>query len=606
MDSIRKGARFWIDSRRWIYEGAAPSGLALMYSEDLSEYREVKLGDLIDEDPEETEYAVPAIEAKASAEDWALAEFRYSALKDYVEADDSKVGDLAAKLKISEPRAYALVKIFKNASGPADFLKDKPGIKQGKRLIPTRVEAIVALSIEQQWKGPGSNIAGVVKYVEELCDKAGLKAPAVGTVANRIRCISQSQLAMLRDGHKSANDMYQPRPRKNKASHPLAKTEMDHCLVDCIIVDEKTRMPLCRPWVTVIIDLHTRVLVGYYLSIDAPSSFSVAQAITHATFPKDDWLAHLDLEDISYPYYGKLESLAMDNAKEFKAKALKIAATKHAIKLNYRPPGRPWWGGHIERLFGTLAVGYIHFLPGTTMSNVVQKGDYDSEGKACLTFSEFETWFARAIAIYHNTEHRSIKQTPHDKWMSAWTDSEGRLRQPAIVENKVRFSLDFYPEKMRTISRQGIEMYGFRYWSGALSAYVKKKVAVKYNPLSLRFIWVNPTGERYVRVPFADLTLADLSLQELKAANRQIKSASEVSGKRQVSKREVFRLVEKNREIVEAAKRATKTLKKMQESRSVYKDRETYINSDEKTRVEIQQPDDDFATPPTLFKIEFE
>jgi hypothetical protein len=44
----------------------------------------------------------------------------------------------------------------------------------------------------------------------------------------------------------------------------------------------------------------------------------------------------------------------------------------------------------------------------------------------------------------------------------------------------------------------------------------------------------------------------------------------------------------------------------MQESRSVYKDRETYINSDEKTRAEIQQPDDDFGTPPTLFKIEFE
>lgn len=607
MDSIRKGTRFWIGGKKWAYEAAASHGSALMYSEDLNEYQEVKLGDLVDEDFEGTEYAIPPLENKATIEDWSLAEFRYSTLKDHIEAGDRKISELAAGLELSEPRAYALIKIFKNSSGPADFIKDKPGVKLGKRLIGSRVEAIINLAIEQKWKGPGTNIASVVKYVDELCHKAGLKTPAAGTVANRISCISKSKLAMLKDGHKVANDRYQARPKKNQSSRPLAKAEMDHCLVDCIIVDEKTRMPLCRPWATVIIDLHTRVVNGYYLSIDAPSGFSVAQAITHATFPKDDWLAHLDLEDISYPYYGKLERLAMDNAKEFKSKALKIAAIKNAIRLLYRPPGRPWWGGHIERLFGTLAVGYIHFLPGTTLSNVVQKGDYDSEEKACMTFREFEIWFARAIAIYHNTEHRSIKQTPHEKWLSAWTDSEGQIRQPAIVENKGRFSLDFYPERVRTISRQGIEMFGFRYWSGALSPYVRKKVAVKYNPLSLRFIWVNPTEERYIRVPFADVTLADLSLQELKSANRQIKAAAEVSGKRQVSKREVFRLVEKNRETVAAAEQATKALKKIQESRSVYKNREGYVNNDEKARVEIQQPgDESFTTPPTLFKIEFE
>jgi len=27
-------------------------------------------------------------------------------------------------------------------------------------------------------------------------------------------------------------------------------------------------------------------------------------------------------------------------------------------------------------------MSYIHFLPGTTLSNVVLRGDYDSEGKA--------------------------------------------------------------------------------------------------------------------------------------------------------------------------------------------------------------------------------
>lgn len=607
MQSIRKGAQFWLEGKRWFYECALSETHALMYSYDLNEYQEVKIGALVDREEEQIEYIVPPLEQNADIDEWALAEFRYSALKFYVEEGGGGIECLATKLKISVSRAYALVKSYKNSTGAADFIRDRPGIKAGKRLINERAEAIIALAIEMQWKGPGSNIAGVIRRVDELCSRAGLKTPASGTIANRISCISKLKLAMLKEGHKAANDKYQPRTKKNKASHPLAKTEMDHCLVDCIIVDEHTRKALCRPWVTVIVDLYTRVLIGYYLSLDSPSSFSVAQAITHATFPKDDWLEHLELEDIPYPYYGRLESIAMDNAKEFKAKTLRIASIKNSIKLIYRPPGRPWWGGHIERLFGTLSVGHIHFLPGTTMSNSVQKGDYDSEGKACLTFSEFEAWFARSVAIYHNTEHRSIKLTPHEKWLDAWKDSEGRIKQPAIVENKGQFSLDFYPEKTRTVTRQGIEFFGFHYWSGALAAYVKKEVVVKYNPLSLRHIWVNPAGERYIKVPFADVTQPDITLQELKAAKRQIKLIKESGGSGGSTKREIFRLAEKNRELVEEAKRATKAQKKIQESRSVYQSREQYLNPDNGGRVETLEIEiDSYDVPSPLLKIDLE
>lgn len=607
MNSIRKGTPFWLDGKKWLYECSVSASTALLYCEDLNQYEEVRVGDLVDRDEDEKEHLVPESESTASLEDWAIAESRYADLKAYVDEGVLSVADLASRLKVSKSRAYALAKSYKDSSGVADFIRGKPGIKRGKRLISEKSEALIKFAIDAKWKGPGSNIASVIRYVGELCSKAGVKSPADGTIANRISCVSKSKLAMLKDGYKSANDTYQARPKTNKSSHPLAKTEMDHCLVDCIIVDERTRRPLCRPWVTVIVDLHARVLVGYYLSIDAPSRFSVAQAITHATFPKDDWLEYLGLEEIMYPYYGKPVCIAMDNAKEFKAKALRIAAIKNTIKLNYRPPGRPWWGGHIERLFGTLSVGYIHFLPGTTMSNVVEKGDYDSEGKACLTFREFEAWFARSVAIYHNTEHRSLKQTPHEKWTAAWKDSEGRDRQPEIISDKGRFSLDFYPEVMRRISRQGIELFGFRYWSGALSAYVKKQVAVKYNPLSLRFIWVNPAGDRYIRVPFADVTLPDISMQELKAANRQIKALADIKGVRQVSKREVFRLVEKNREAVEEAKHATKTLRRVQESRAVYKSREEYMSNERGGLVkEIDAEDDAFVSPSSLLRIELE
>jgi putative transposase len=32
----------------------------------------------------------------------------------------------------------------------------------------------------------------------------------------------------------------------------------------------------------------------------------------------------------------------------------------------------------IERAFGSVNTGILHKLPGTTLSNVIQRGDYDS------------------------------------------------------------------------------------------------------------------------------------------------------------------------------------------------------------------------------------
>jgi hypothetical protein len=53
------------------------------------------------------------------------------------------------------------------------------------------------------------------------------------------------------------------------------------------------------------------------------------------------------------------------------------------------PPATPRFGGHIERLMGTLMTR-VHALPGTTGSNVAARGNYPSEARAILTLCEFE------------------------------------------------------------------------------------------------------------------------------------------------------------------------------------------------------------------------
>ncbi|NAS61778.1 integrase, partial [Pseudomonas syringae pv. actinidiae] len=57
----------------------------------------------------------------------------------------------------------------------------------------------------------------------------------------------------------------------------------------------------------------------------------------------------------------------------------------------------------------------VHFLPGTTMSNIIQKGDYDSAKNATMTIGEFTKWFAGEVEMYNYKEHSALKCSPQ-KW----------------------------------------------------------------------------------------------------------------------------------------------------------------------------------------------
>ncbi|MBV6659808.1 DDE-type integrase/transposase/recombinase [Pseudomonas yamanorum] len=605
--AIARGDAFIYEGRKCIYEASLEDGCVLLYDESSQVFIQAKVGSL---EPYDTSYIAqedftPAAE-RASEEEWNIAAHRYEEIGRYIESERAPedLSKLCEKLKVGVKRCYALISDYDSAEGPEDFLRNKAGRKIGAKLLTSQLEKVIASAINEKWKGPGANYAVVIRRVDELCEALSLKAPAKQTVINRIKIRSEYELLKLKEGAKKANDKFQPRVKKNRALKPLDKTEMDHCLIDCIIVDEITRKPLCRPWVTLIIDLYSRVVLGFYLSVHAPSSYSVSMAVTNATFPKDPWLETLGAEDIRYPYYGRPYSILMDNAREFRSKTARIAAKKHQIKWHFRPKHMPWWGGHIERLFGTLQVGAVQFLPGATLSNVVLRGDYDSEKEACFTFNEFREWFIRNLQIYHNTVHSVLDATPHEQWAKGWVDEEGKNTHPNLLSNPIEFSIDFFPERERTITRQGIEMFGLQYWSGVLTPYVGKKYFIKFNPLSLRHVWINPSGARYLKVPYQDITQPDISLEELNLAKKQ--RASE-RGKRpsnsRANRQEYFSLVAKNREKVEDAKAATKGLHKMRENRKNSDFAQQAVLGREPA-LDVKDEDDKYETVITTFHLD--
>ena len=83
-------------------------------------------------------------------------------------------------------------------------------------------------------------------------------------------------------------------------------------------------------------------------------------------------------------------------------------APSTASILTYRPPGTPRFGGHIERLIGTM-MGEAHLLPGSHFSNVRERGDLDPEATAAMTLRELEACLAlEIVGVYHARIHRSL------------------------------------------------------------------------------------------------------------------------------------------------------------------------------------------------------
>lgn len=314
------------------------------------------------------------------------------------------------------------------------------------------------------------------------------------------------------------------------ASAPHALVQIDHTKGDVVLLDEETRLPIGRPWLTFVEDIYSRMILGFYVSLDPPSALSVGLAIAHAVLPKDSWLAEHGI-DLVWPCQGLLGCVYVDSGLDLNGSLMKRGCQEYGIDLQNRPLGQPDFGGHIERLIGTL-MRKTHELPGTTYSSVAEKGDYDAAAQACMTLQEFETWIAHFIlGVYHNRPHRGIgRQTPRQRYES-WFQEHGKnlgITGAPLPEDLHRFRLDFLPFKEQTIQRYGVEMlHGTFYFADALRAFSKEKdpqdprkgrrFRFAYDPrdISIIYFW-HPVAEEYIPIPWKDSSRRPMSLWELR------------------------------------------------------------------------------------------
>ena len=585
---ITEGATITNNGRDYIIVSLADINLVLAKEVGSNEKVLLKIGDLgppkkIGEP--KTPLAVAKELAVVSEEDWAVAEERRRHIEPLLRNDYQKSNALAdqaaAAAGVSRATIYRWLAAFRE-TGLLSSLILNPGGKGGKRpsRLSPEVEAIIEDCIENFHDTDQSpSTAATIAEIRRRCSNANLILPAANTIRNRLEQTMGRERVAKRKGLAAAHDQFDPiKGQIPDANWPLAMVQIDHTELPVIIVDDIHRTSIKRVWITLAIDVNTRVCLGMHLSLDAPSAMSAGMCIAHAILPKEKWLARLDITSTDWPCWGTMSVLHMDNAREFRGNMLSVACKEYDIDLHLRPVKKPRYGAHIERLMGTVSEG-LKTVKGATFSGPEEKGEYDAEGNACMTFSELERWLVLFFAAYHRKRHSGIGMPPLAKWKEGLLGTKGKPGRglPARRLDEEKMRIDFMPFIERTVQNYGVLIDDVHYYHDVLRPWInaehpefkghRRKFRFHRDPRDISTLYFfDEIARRYCAIPYRDTSLPPVSIWELRDAHRR----ADDRGIPHENEKAVFSLINEQRKIEEDAAAKSKAARRALQRRTLH------------------------------------
>jgi len=107
-----------------------------------------------------------------------------------------------------------------------------------------------------------------------------LAPPGLSTIERRVRAAGASGEVRRRrpgPGERRAAEGVRPGPR---ATRPLERVELDHTVLDLIVVDEEDRLPIGRPTVTLALDVYSGLPAGVHVGFEA-AGYEAAMRCPH-------------------------------------------------------------------------------------------------------------------------------------------------------------------------------------------------------------------------------------------------------------------------------------------------------------------------------------
>lgn len=284
----------------------------------------------------------------------------------------------------------------------------------------------------------------------------------------------------------------------------MDELEIDHCLADIIVRDENGNI-LGRPWITVVLDRCSRMIVGIHVSFVVPGFAAVQRCLMHAFWPKDlrRWKpGHPEFDPErelfhTWPCQGIPDVIYTDRGKEFLSIALDRVGWSLRIRILPLPARSPWLKGKIERFFGTMHAKVYSFEEGKTFSSSVQRLEYDPFQASNLTLRDLKWKLLKwVVDDYHPSWHDGLSGIP----LVVWHEKAAQKFVTPAPDARYKHSMLGKPYLL-PIGRDGISVEGLIFTDPQLQRLQNvhgpgHEYHVSADPFDAGQIWLFPPGAR--------------------------------------------------------------------------------------------------------------
>lgn len=406
----------------------------------------------------------------------------------------------------------------------------KGRVPRQRRLAPLLLKALDRAA-EWYWTSPKFSIADAYAWMAERVIRLNLrreirgfppklKLPSEETLRKTIRACECFETYGAKWGQKKAEARFKPAGRGLTASRFLELGCMDSTCLDVIAVDADAMLPLGRVWLTVLIDVRTRCVVGFVVSFEPPSLYHATECLKRANRPKLHLLSRVSAWPILAQIFGRFDEIVLDNGMEFSGVSFEEAAADVGTTVRWAPVASPTYKAIVERFFRTLNDMLNHKLPGGVLKpELLREMGYDPSKDAVLTVGEIEDLIWEAISYYHIELHSGIGRPPADLWRQ---DMEA-FGIPVIGDERQLDRMVGAVKYPRTLSKSGVSLFGLQFHDPAVTGVLLEdmvgtasvrgqrkgsatvKVKVKYNPANLAEVHVwNAARKTYATLPCVD------------------------------------------------------------------------------------------------------
>lgn len=361
--------------------------------------------------------------------------------------------------------------------------------------------------------------AQVYKKLKKWRERQGLSCCSQATFYRFIDDLERYEpdLACLaREGEEEYMKKFAIKATREEPDYVNEVWEGDHHKLDVFI---KYNGRPVRAWLTIWLDVCSRVVAGFTVSVQANGQ-TIALATRHAALPKacTGWDGPVSkamtaaLEGLAWepaelsekagdplPFFGLPKTLYIDNGEDYKAKLKtgkkhdgweygremrSICELLH-IQALFCTKYSPWAKGHCERWFRTFTNQFTRYLPGACGSdNEDRPAGLDekamAQAEALLNLEELCRLIEMYLWEYHNTEHSTLGMTPLEKYLCT-----PKVREE--MPDPRAFDICLMDVERAKVTGSGIQRFGTAgrprwYKNEALDGLAGQWVVIRYDP----------------------------------------------------------------------------------------------------------------------------